>query len=81
MVVQDADAPIPSPFLHAAFYGIPASVTSLTETDIPDTQVQPSKQPCTKFKAIENMANTLYIPPRPPAEHGPHRYFFQVRPT
>jgi phosphatidylethanolamine-binding protein (PEBP) family uncharacterized protein len=83
IMIQDADVPIPTPIMHAAFYHIAPSITAIT----PDSLVPaPTDEPQGKgknmlkggFKYAKTLRGVPYVPPRPLRGHGPHRYFFYV---
>lgn len=78
VIVQDPDAPLPSPIVHSCLYGIPAEFKSLTEGDVKDTSVHPTKVRSPRYKVAQAYHPRIYSGPRPVLEHGPHRYFFQV---
>ncbi|KAK9803337.1 hypothetical protein WJX73_005244 [Symbiochloris irregularis] len=81
VVVQDPDAPPPFPICHSILYGIPASTHSLSAADLPNSGVTKAagwNGPKTPVLAGKNIYGTVYQGPRPPAQHGPHRYFYQV---
>ncbi len=75
LVCDDPDAPTPQPWVHWVIYKIPPTVTELPE-GVP---------PHSRLKLIpgalqgKNSWHTLgYRGPMPPADHGPHRYFFRI---
>ncbi|TPX10852.1 uncharacterized protein E0L32_008241 [Thyridium curvatum] len=89
LVVEDPDAPVPTPFAHGSrdgnaedvcvyriYPGIPASQTRIEPKDL---EVQDKGQSLLK-SGIYYGANSymVYIPPKPLMNHGVHRYFFQV---
>ncbi|MBA0126484.1 YbhB/YbcL family Raf kinase inhibitor-like protein [Haloechinothrix sp. YIM 98757] len=67
VVCHDPDAPLPRGFTHWTLYGIPADVTEIG----PDAD--------SRFRPGPNdFGTTGYGGPKPPAGHGPHRYYFWV---
>jgi Raf kinase inhibitor-like YbhB/YbcL family protein len=68
LICHDPDAPLVSPgnygFVHWVLYGIPASVSRLTEGTGDYIQ------------GVNNFGNNGYGGPMPPAGHGLHHYFF-----
>ncbi|NDL57791.1 YbhB/YbcL family Raf kinase inhibitor-like protein [Phytoactinopolyspora mesophila] len=67
LVCHDPDAPLPWGFTHWTLYGIPADTKELgSDADI---QFRPGPN---------NFGAEGYGGPRPPAGHGPHRYYFWV---
>lgn len=67
LICHDPDAPLPRGFTHWTLYGIPADATQVG----PDADA--------RFRPGPNgFGDTGYGGPRPPAGHGPHRYYFWV---
>lgn len=66
LVVHDPDAPLVDGFTHWVLYGIPASVTSLSEGSGQHTA------------GTNSFGNQGYNGPAPPPGHGVHRYYFWV---
>lgn len=67
IVCHDPDAPLPWGFTHWTLYGVPADTT----------EVGPGSD--ARFRPGENgFGDQGYGGPRPPAGHGPHRYYFWV---
>ena len=68
LICHDPDAPLVKPgsygFVHWVLYGIPGSVTELTEGSAGYT--------C----GVNDFGNQSYGGPMPPEGHGTHRYFF-----
>ncbi|KAJ5754004.1 uncharacterized protein N7511_008157 [Penicillium nucicola] len=76
LINEDPDAPLPNPIIHGIYYGIPASVTTISAEDIePTTEDGVLKG---GFRYGKNRRGNVYIPPRPLLGHGPHRYFFTL---
>jgi Raf kinase inhibitor-like YbhB/YbcL family protein len=72
LLVEDPDAPGPRPFVHWAAYGIPHTVTQLSEgigtgVDLP-----------TLAEGMNSRGGRGFFGPSPPAGGGPHRYAFQI---
>lgn len=67
LLVEDADAPSPRPFMHLSLLNLPAQDGQLAEGDLAQAQFGP-----TSFFAHR------WVPPDPPPGHGAHRYAFQV---
>ena len=64
----DYDAPLPRGFVHWVLYGIPASVTMLSEG-----------QPANAFVGgINGTGKPGYMGPYPPNGHGIHHYHFWI---
>jgi phosphatidylethanolamine-binding protein (PEBP) family uncharacterized protein len=77
IIVQDADAPLPTPILHAAYYGIPASKTSIAHEDLAKVK-EGTNELKGGFKYAKNLRGTVYSGPKPLKGHGEHRYFYFV---
>jgi Raf kinase inhibitor-like YbhB/YbcL family protein len=67
VVCEDADAPLPEPFVHWLVYGIPATAQSL---DASSAHSVPEGKNSTM--------KTGFAPAAPPLGHGRHHYHFQV---
>jgi len=79
VVVEDPDAPLPTPVNHGWFYDIPATKTSITHADI--ELAKDSKEPnllAGGFRHGQNLRGTKYSGPKPLLAHGPHRYWYTV---
>ncbi|KAF3769677.1 hypothetical protein M406DRAFT_35669 [Cryphonectria parasitica EP155] len=77
LVVEDPDAPLPTPISHAIFAGIAATTTRVDHADI---EVADDSKNLLKggFHYGMTRSGKVYIPPRPLMNHGPHRYFHQI---
>ena len=83
LIVEDPDAPLPSPVVHGIYYNIPGNKMSLVPADLDLANVE---RPLVSggnllrggFKYGANRMKSIWGGPRPVLEHGPHRYFFQV---
>jgi len=63
--------------MHAGYYHIPASKTSLMPDDI--VKADEGKNLLKGgFKYAKNLRGTIYSGPKPLRGHGEHRYFYQV---
>jgi phosphatidylethanolamine-binding protein (PEBP) family uncharacterized protein len=79
VVVEDLDVPLTGNILLGAFYGIPASRTSVTEGDFERVEKGVfARQLSGGFKFCPMRRNRVWNAPRPVRRHGPHRYHFQV---
>ncbi len=76
VVIEDADVPLPSPIMHAAFFGLPPTKTELKHEDLERTGTGIETKG--GFSYAQNLRNKVYAGPRPLRGHGPHRYFYQV---
>ena len=79
LVVEDADVPLPFTPTHGLYYAIPATTTTITNSDV--RSVDPAgKEKILKggFKLGKNLRGNNYGGPRPLMGHGMHRYFYQL---
>ena len=77
VVVEDPDAPLPSPVVHGIYYAIPPGKPALLPEDfepVPDE----SNMLCGGFRFGRNRMKSIWGGPKPVLGHGPHRYMFQV---
>jgi Raf kinase inhibitor-like YbhB/YbcL family protein len=72
LIVEDADAPLPRPFVHVIVFAIPALATALAEGRL--------SSPAGAELVIgkNTLGKAKYGGPRPVPGHGPHRYVFQI---
>ena len=74
LVVEDPDAPAPSPLVHALAWALKGEDGAFAEGAL--------KSPGSSGEAVSLGRNSFlgaaYLPPDPPPGHGPHRYCFQV---
>lgn len=79
LIVEDPDAPLPTPITHGLFYAIPGDKTSLTHEDIAlDKTVDKEKHLKGGFRLGKNINGSIYGGPKPPLGHGVHRYFYTL---
>lgn len=78
VIVEDPDAPLPSPIVHGLYYGFAASKTSITNADIEAVGSPHEAGKKAEFCYSRNRHRTVWAGPRPIRGHGSHRYFFQV---
>lgn len=72
LVVEDADVPLPRPFVHLSAYALPPDVRGFAEGAL-----TPESSPTILFG--RNTAGPPgYAGPRALAGHGPHAYHFQL---
>lgn len=75
ILMEDPDAPSPSPYIHWVAYNIPGDVTELRES-LPG---RPALQaPVNLLQGRNSNGSIGYFGPRPPGGDGPHSYHFQV---
>ena len=75
LLVEDADAPAPSPLVHAVVWGLPADAGRLPEGAI-------SRDGTGSASGGDVGRNSYFaegwLPPDPPTGHGEHQYAFQL---
>jgi Raf kinase inhibitor-like YbhB/YbcL family protein len=74
LIVEDADAPMPSPLVHAIVVNLPSGDGALSEGALDRS----SEVDATLDLGRNSFLGTGWLPPDPPPGHGPHRYAFQV---
>jgi len=78
IVVEDPDAPLPIPFVHAIAYNLPAEGV-LAEGAIPNRTATESQTHSGQIQIGKStFGKALYRGPGPIPDHGPHDYCFQV---
>ncbi|POS70153.1 hypothetical protein DHEL01_v211456 [Diaporthe helianthi] len=77
LVVEDPDAPLPTPIVHGIFAGIGPSIMKIEHCQL---EVADESRSALKggFHYGVCRRPVVYLPPRPLMNHGPHRYFFEV---
>lgn len=77
LLVEDPDAPAPSPFVHALVWDIDPAANMLEEGAVGETgDGRPGgASPETGRNSYQRRA---WLPPDPPPGHGEHRYVFQL---
>lgn len=79
LIVEDPDAPLPTPITHAIFYAIPADKTLITNDDLAVDKVMGKERHLKGgFRCGKNIINSVYGGPKPPLGHGSHRYFYTL---
>ena len=78
LIVEDADAPLPTPIAHGVYYAIPADTRSVDNSSLEPLGKDGANDLKAGFKFGQNRRGTVYGGPRPVIGHGPHRYFYQV---
>jgi Raf kinase inhibitor-like YbhB/YbcL family protein len=73
LIVEDADAPTPSPLVHAIAVNLPGEDGALAEAAL-DRQ---SDTAADLDLGRNSYLTTGWLPPDPPPGHGVHRYVFQ----
>lgn len=72
LIVEDPDAPLPRPFVHAIVVGIPAEASGMNEGAL---SLLPIAQGMLGRNSFRRQA---YAGPRALPGHGPHNYVFQL---
>lgn len=74
LLVEDPDAPSPSPLVHAIAWDLPVLGGGLAEGALKSSagEGEPHDLGRNSFLKAE------YLPPDPPTGHGPHHYVFQL---
>jgi len=74
LIVEDPDAPVPRPMVHAIVVDIDPSLNGLREGSIlPDSAGENGKDVGKNSRLAEG-----WLPPDPPTGHGNHDYVFQL---
>jgi hypothetical protein len=74
LLVEDADAPAPHPFVHAIAVGLPPGDGALAEGAL-DAEIAESAG---TLVGRHSFLGKGWLPPDPPPGHGVHRYVFQM---
>lgn len=72
LVIEDPDAPLPRPFVHAVVVGIPADISGLAEDALS------ALPPTLGMLGRNSFRRQAYAGPRALPGHGPHNYAFQL---
>jgi Raf kinase inhibitor-like YbhB/YbcL family protein len=72
-VIEDADAPAPSPFIHALAYAPVVPPDAL-----PEDALSPEFSVVDLRRGANTQGKARYAGPTPPSGHGLHRYVFQI---
>lgn len=78
LILEDPDAPLPSPVVHGVYYAFPSSTLSIDASNFERVEEDGINDLKGGFKFGQNRMITVYGGPRPVQGHGPHRYFYQV---
>ena len=74
LIVEDADAPTPSPLVHAIVVDLDA-----TRGELPEGALKSPKHEGSGLETGKNSyLQQAWLPPDPPPGHGSHRYAFQL---
>ena len=77
LVVEDADSPTPTPLCHALAWNIAAEEPCGFQEGALNADAMPTAR-CGAVFGKNSFLSSGWLPPDPPAGHGPHRYAFQV---
>ena len=73
LLVEAPDSPPPKPMVHAIAWNLPPQDGSIGEGALGDDDHE------SRVRTGKNSyLSDHYLPPDPPAGHGPHRYVFQI---
>ena len=75
LLVEDPDAPAPSPLVHAVVWGLPANTRRLEEGAI---AADGDGGPDGRDVGRNSYFSEGWLPPDPPSGHGSHDYVFQL---
>lgn len=78
LIVEDPDAPLPTPIAHGVYYAIPVDILSVDALSFDRVAGDDANGLKGGFKFGQNRMENVYGGPRPVLGHGPHRYFYQV---
>ena len=79
VIVEDPDAPLPNPFVHAIIYNLYPPMTEIPEGAIPNTaNIRENDLDPPLHVGKNTFGQTVYLGPAPIHGHGPHHYYFQV---
>jgi hypothetical protein len=73
LIVEDPDAPLPRPFVHAIVIGIPPESSKLAEGAL--SALLPTSQ---GMLGRNSFGLAAYVGPRALPGHSPHTYVFQI---
>jgi len=74
LIVEDADAPLPQPLVHAIVFDLRPEDGSFAEGALPSDD----HEGVGLSLGRNSFMQTSWLPPDPPPGHGPHRYAFQI---
>jgi phosphatidylethanolamine-binding protein (PEBP) family uncharacterized protein len=79
LISEDPGSPMGGPNVHGIYYSIPATTTAVSPREFEVVHEEETKKVLRSgFRYGKNRRSSVYIPPRPPVGHGPHRYFFEL---
>jgi phosphatidylethanolamine-binding protein (PEBP) family uncharacterized protein len=79
LLCEDPDAPLGHSNVHGIYAFIPPHVTSFGPKAIELVEkVDGINKIASDYRVGKNRRNVVYVAPRPPLGHGPHRYLFEL---
>jgi Raf kinase inhibitor-like YbhB/YbcL family protein len=78
LVVEDPDAPKPSPFVHGVFFNILPGAAGLPDKFVTQSGISQECAALGVRMGTNSLSKPTYMAPTPPPGHGPHHYHFQV---
>ena len=78
LVVEDPDAPKPTPFIHAIVYNIPPQLKELPTNAFLDGSLTKEYMELGIKCGTNTLSQSKYMGPAPPPGHGDHHYYFQL---
>lgn len=78
LVVEDPDAPKPTPFVHGIFYNMPPQLEELPEIAVDPDGITERLAKVGVHMGTNSVFEPAYMAPTPPPGHGPHHYHFQL---
>lgn len=75
LIVEDSDAPMPDPMVHAVVWGLSPYRHALAEGEI---QPDGTGAPDGRDVGLNSFFFEGWLPPDPPNGHGEHNYHFQI---
>jgi hypothetical protein len=74
LIIEDPDAPAPEPLVHLLAWDLPPDLEVLPEGEFKS----PHHAGLDEMLGRNAYLQAAYLPPDPPAGHGPHLYVFQL---
>lgn len=74
LIVEDPDAPTPEPLTHLLCWDLPPALPELPEGELKS----PGHIGLNEVLGRNAFRRAAWLPPDPPAGHGPHLYVFQL---
>ncbi len=78
VIVEDPDAPLPKPFVHAIVYNLLPPTAEIPEGAIPNAAGIREKSLEPLHVGNNTFGRNVYLGPAPFPGSGPHHYYFQV---